>query len=88
MKVVICSLISLIKSENPNLVAAAGFCLGAIGPVDLQTLTLPKGLLDYSSVRAMGQFANQEYEKYCWLLHSLDDCLRDKRSVPLVLIIF
>ncbi|XP_035828475.1 serine-protein kinase ATM isoform X2 [Aplysia californica] len=78
LKKVVCALLSLTEWENQPLVAAAGSCLGAIGPVDLQTMTLPAGLGNSSSSIAMETFRNQEFEKYCWLIHKLDDCLLDK----------
>ncbi|GFR95642.1 ATM serine/threonine kinase, partial [Elysia marginata] len=68
---------NLCTSSSQTVATAAASCLGAIGPVNLQILSLN---FDLSSRKDsfQGDTKAQEFEKYHWLFQVLDACLLDK----------
>ncbi|CAG5119606.1 unnamed protein product, partial [Candidula unifasciata] len=78
LKKVLHELIKMAKSQHQEVAAASAACLGAIGPIDLQSLSFPRQQVETSHVVAAEAFKNHSYGKYCWLFHALDCCLLDR----------
>ncbi|XP_059177895.1 serine-protein kinase ATM-like [Physella acuta] len=77
LKKVVLELVRLLTSPSQQMSGAAASCLGAIGPVDLQSLSLPQQLCVSSQATALELYKGHEFEKYCWLFHTLDSYLLD-----------
>ncbi|GFO15223.1 PiggyBac transposase uribo1 [Plakobranchus ocellatus] len=76
LRMVVQQLASLTTAECPTVASAAALCLGAIGPINLQVLSLSRQSGKIG--QALELYKGQENEKYCWLFHALDASLMDE----------
>ncbi|KAK3593829.1 hypothetical protein CHS0354_011431 [Potamilus streckersoni] len=80
----VCELVEMATSKNHSVAMAAAECLGAIGPVSLNTLSLPQRVSSSNLDLALRAFEDSPNEqKYCRIFHCLNDCLVDE-SVEMV----
>ncbi|KAK7494518.1 hypothetical protein BaRGS_00014171, partial [Batillaria attramentaria] len=73
----ICELLRLTQSTREAIAKEAGRCLGAIGPVDLRTFSLPGPQASPGLSEALQVYEGGPCEKYCHIFHSLHHYLVD-----------
>ncbi|CAL1538511.1 unnamed protein product, partial [Lymnaea stagnalis] len=78
LRKVIDELVKLVTSPCSQVMSAAAACLGAIGPLDLQCLSLPHSPEGASYAMAIQAYRGHKFEKYCWVFHALDSCLMEQ----------
>ncbi|KAL3883922.1 hypothetical protein ACJMK2_030148 [Sinanodonta woodiana] len=75
----VCELVEMARSKNHSVAMAAAECLGAIGPVNLNTLSLPQRVSSSNLDLALRAFEDLPNEQnYCRIFHCLNDCLVDE----------